>query len=171
MRERQESMYVYVRGRRWGKTTKTIEWVEQGKRVPHYPFWDRVIVTPTREEAIRLRDMLSKRALERGDADPQGLQYNRVYYAEEWQRAYVGRDWQGEIALDNAEWLFTQMFRQTPSLVTMTGRLLPDSVPATLPEWNKEEECDCTWTRCSSCPYGDDVPCACAGGPCGKCGG
>lgn len=130
---------VYIAGRRCGKTTKVIEWVEQGKRTPVYPFWTRVIVTPTAQEADRLRELLFTRAEARGAPTgllTEGLLYNQVYAAEEWRRAHIPRDWIGEIAIDNAEWLLQTMFRQPPSLITMTGTVVEDS--QTTPKGDKQ---------------------------------
>ncbi len=157
MRKRQESMGVFVGGRRGGKTTKCLEWLEQAKRVPQYPFWDRILLTPSLDEAQRLRVMLRRREEERnGPEAGSGLYYNLVYSFEEWRTARLGLGWQGEVAVDNAEWIIEREIGQRVSLMTMTGTLVTDGHT-------------CTWTRCNVCPRSEG-PCACSGGPCGECG-
>lgn len=126
-----DNMYVIVAGRRNGKTTKALEWLELGERVPQYPFWSRVLVTATQEQATLYRNLILKRA-EGQDSVDERLLYNKVYAAEEWRRAHIDYAWKGEIAIDNVEQLLQQMLRCSPSLITMTGQLLNDRDPRTI---------------------------------------
>ena len=101
-------MELIIGGRRYGKTIKALEWVEVGQRTSSYPFWDRVLLCTTSQEADRLRDDLLERAAARGEDNTWGLFYNRVYSVEEWARARVGRE-PVQLWLDNAD-LFLQMY-------------------------------------------------------------
>lgn len=124
-----DPMQVIVSGRRSGKTTKTLEWVKEARRVPHYPFWDRVLIVATFHEAQVLRIGLRQEAEEQG-IDESGLYYNLVYSIQEWKNAYIDPRWEGLVAIDNAEFILEQILRQRPALVTMTGVQLPDTNPS-----------------------------------------
>lgn len=119
--------YVVVTGRRCGKTTKCLEWLAGAKRVPHYPFWDRILLTFSPEEAQRIRVKLRTDAEEANLPDA-ALYYNLVYSFEEWRTAHLGSQWSGEVAVDNAEFIISQYFRQRQRLaiITITGTLVED---------------------------------------------
>lgn len=95
-------MEIIVGGRRCGKTEACLEWVDGAQRIKGYPFWDRVLLCVHQPEADRLRKELRKRAAERGETDPAGLIYNKVYYVEEWKTARVGAS-HVDLMLDNAD--------------------------------------------------------------------
>jgi hypothetical protein len=96
-------------GRGWGKTTKAIEWVKAGKRVPGYPGWSRILLVLSMEEANRLRN---------GPTAP--LDYRQVFYIEEWQRARRGRACPA-IAIDNLDIILFQMVGAPVDLITWGG--------------------------------------------------
>lgn len=81
-----DNMRVLIAGRRNGKTTAALDWLREAKRVSSYPFWDRVLLTMSLDEAQRLRIMLRKEAEEANIPDA-GLYYNLVYSFEEWRNA------------------------------------------------------------------------------------
>jgi 3-deoxy-D-manno-octulosonic-acid transferase len=76
-------MYVFIHGRRYGKTLAALEWAEQAQLLEQAPFWDRVIVTATKKEAERLRAELRKRAELRGDPEDPNLLDYKVQSGEE----------------------------------------------------------------------------------------
>lgn len=128
-----EGMDVIVCGRRHGKTTKILQWLKQARRVPEYPFWDRILIVPTTNRAQDLRIDLRQEAEAQG-IDDSGLYYNLVYSLEEWQRARLGVHWKGQVAVDDVDEILARALGQytTPVLVAMTGRLLHDRDPRTI---------------------------------------
>lgn len=95
-------MEIIIGGRRCGKTTKCLEWVDEAERVQGYPFWNRILLTVSQREADRLRQALRRRARARGERDSAGLIYNKVYCVEEWQRTRVGAE-EVKVMIDNAD--------------------------------------------------------------------
>src|SRR5262245_2985468 len=101
---------VITGGRRCGKTTKSLEWVEQGSRTDSYPFWSRVLVVVNAQEADRLRAELRRRYRSRRQFDiATDSVYNMVYCVEEWRRATFGRE-PVEIRVENADLVLYDMF-------------------------------------------------------------
>lgn len=90
-------MKVICRPRQAGKTTELIEWVRQGNAVPHYPFFDRVILVRSLNDGMRLRNHY-------------GLEFNQVYHLEDWQKARIVAD--VEVAIDNADDMLQYLVRQ-----------------------------------------------------------
>jgi hypothetical protein len=115
---------MIVGGRRSGKTTESLKWLKEAKRVDAYPFWDRVLLTFSTDEAQRLRIQLRREA-ERTGVPDSGLYYNLVYSFEEWRRAHLGSSWEGAVAVDNAEFILQKYLNhgQHLAIVTMTAKL------------------------------------------------
>jgi hypothetical protein len=113
---------LIISGRRCGKTTKCLEWVMGAERTDSYPFWDRVILCFTSQEADRLRGELRRRARSLRWSDQLvSLVYNMVYSCEEWKRAQVGRH-PVKVWIDNADLYLQQQFRGMVKGVTWTQR-------------------------------------------------
>jgi hypothetical protein len=100
-------MEIYTAGRQQGKTTYLIDWVREGIKTDSYPFWDRVILTYSIQEADRLRRKYK-------------LDYNQVYSTIEWTRSHIGPK-PVKLAIDNADILLSEMFgRNTVDIATFT---------------------------------------------------
>lgn len=107
---------LIIGGRREGKTTKLLEWLNGAQRRPYYPFWDRVLLVHTTDRAQHLRIGLRKDAELKGIEDS-SLYYNLVYSFEEWKGARLGGD--VEIAVDDVDLLINRYFGQTPRLIAL----------------------------------------------------
>ncbi len=110
----------YIAGRQQGKTTDLITWVKGGHKVSYYPYWDRVIITSSIQEANLIR-----RQLYRADS-VDGLEYNMVYHWEDWKNANHGTiRGRVEIGIDNVDFFLNRMlFINTSSTIvraTATG--------------------------------------------------
>jgi len=107
-------------GRRYGKTRKCLEWVlMDNEPTSNYPFWQKIILCISPQEAKRLRSELRRMARSRGVQDPNDLIYNMVYSTEEWNRAQIGRE-SVKVMLDNADLFLQQMFRGQLAGMTLT---------------------------------------------------
>jgi hypothetical protein len=121
-------MELIIGGRRYGKTTQALEWVDQAERIKGYPFWSRVLLVVNSHEADRLRKLLRDRAEARGEGDPAGLIYNKVYCVEEWKTAKVGAN-DVDVMLDNADLVLASLFNRRGSRLagaTWTARDQPE---------------------------------------------
>ncbi len=106
--------HLIIGGRRTGKTTKLLKWLEEAERRPYYPFWDRVLLVHTTDRAQHLRIGLRTEAELKGIIDA-SLYYNLVYSYEEWKGARLGGDVM--IGVDDVDFLISRYFGQTPSMV------------------------------------------------------
>jgi hypothetical protein len=106
--------HVILGGRRTGKTTHLLKWLEDAQRRSYYPFWDRVLLVHTTDRAQHLRIGLRKDAELKGVADS-SLYYNLVYSYEEWKGARLGGDVM--IAVDDIDFLISRYFGQTPKMI------------------------------------------------------
>ena len=104
-------MEVVVRPRRAGKTNELIEWVKQGEKRRAYPFWTRIILTYSMQEAERLRKTPAF-----------GLDYHQVFSAKEWRNRYRGTK-PLEVGVDNADILLRMFVDENITRVTMTGEV------------------------------------------------
>lgn len=81
--------------KRAGKTTKLALWVKEGERTDSYPGWTRIMLVPTIQEAVHVRNQFK--------LDP-----HQIFSYEEWRKAYHAA-FQGEahieVAVDRAETL------------------------------------------------------------------
>lgn len=107
-----DAVQVAVRPRRAGKTTEAVEWVMAGEPTDSYPFWTRVLLTPTIEAADQARRQFP------------ALDYRQVFAWSEWRSARLGAR-PVEVALDNADILIAQTIGQVARFVTITGRVTP----------------------------------------------
>jgi hypothetical protein len=109
-------MRIIHLGRRLGKTTRLIEWVERGKPTQMWPGWSRIILTPTMEEADTIRRTLRARG---GKADT----YRWVFSWGEWQRAQISaaQSLDLEVGIDNLDILLNNLIegRGTVKVVTL----------------------------------------------------
>jgi hypothetical protein len=101
-------MKVIVSSRRAGKTYKMVEWVKQGEKSIHYPYWTRIILAHNIAEADHLR-----REYE--------LDYHQVFSVDEWADRRRGSRHEPEIAVDNAEFLLTRILGSAIHQVSITG--------------------------------------------------
>lgn len=108
--------HLIIGGRRSGKTTKLLKWLEGAQRRPYYPFWDRVLLAHTTDRAQHLRIALRREAELKGVIDS-GLYYNLVYSYDEWKSIRLGGDVM--IGVDDVEFLINRYFGQTPSMIVM----------------------------------------------------
>lgn len=108
--------HLIIGGRRSGKTTKLLKWLEDAQRRPYYPFWDRVLLAHTTDRAQHLRIALRREAELKGIIDS-GLYYNLVYSYDEWKSIRLGGDVM--IGVDDVEFLINRYFGQTPSMIVM----------------------------------------------------
>jgi hypothetical protein len=129
-------MELFIGGRRSGKTTACLRWVEQATQTASYPFWDRVLLAVNKGEADRLRRLLRERAVDRGWTQPRlGLTYNMVYTVEEWGAAHLGIK-PVQVMLDNADLFLSDLFNRGGNrLIGFTA-----SGTATPADWEVEDE-------------------------------
>lgn len=120
-------MQYLIAERQEGKTTALVEWVKRGVRTSRYPGWSRVLICANMQRADLLRG---------GDPSdpnhPTGLEYQQVFYLEEWRKARI-TDPDVEIALDDADYILEEMLRKPIALVSLTGVVVanPGQVEAT----------------------------------------
>jgi hypothetical protein len=116
---------LIVGGRRAGKTEASLKWVEQAVPTSSYPYWSRVLLTVSLNEADRLRGVLKARARGRGwNSTMVGLCYNMVYSVYEWRKTTTGIE-PVELLLDNADMYLQEVigqYRHTLKVVTWTQR-------------------------------------------------
>lgn len=89
-------MHVIARGRQAGKTHDLVQWVLLGKPTNSYPFWSRVLLVPTIQQANDVRRLY------------QDLDYRQVFSVREWQNARLGSD-PVQVSIDNVEWLLQEI--------------------------------------------------------------
>jgi hypothetical protein len=99
---------VLVRPRQAGKTHALVQWVKEGEATNSYPFWSRIILTPSIEQAMRLRE------------EYEDLDYNQVFAWIEWSTMRRG-SLPVEVAVDNLDMIVAEHLRQAPAVVTWTG--------------------------------------------------
>ena len=92
-------MKVIAGGRGSGRTTKLVEWLKGGRRLESYPYWSRVVLTPTERQALWLRNEVIRRYL--GRPGPSGITH-AVFSIDQWLRAR-GSNPEVEVAIDNVE--------------------------------------------------------------------
>ena len=92
-------MFIIHKGRAEGKTTDLVRWVKEGKDTKSYPFWSRVILVHSLQEAQRMRKK----------GNEYGLDYTQVYSYQEWANAYKGL-LPVEVGIDNADILLQSLF-------------------------------------------------------------
>lgn len=88
-------MKVLYWPRRSGKTTKLALWVKEGERTDSYPGWNRVMLVPTAQEALHVRQQYK-------------LDSHQIFSFDEWRTAYARAfpaDARIEVAVDRAETL------------------------------------------------------------------
>jgi hypothetical protein len=103
-----------------GKTTKLIKWVKQGHEINTWPYWSRIIITHTMQNADLLRNTMRK---EHG-MDRIGLDYHQVFFLGEWQNRGQGAQRESvEVGLDNADLVLQEVLGDYTklSVVTATG--------------------------------------------------
>lgn len=100
-------MKIIVRPRQGGKTRELIRWVKEGKPTGSYPFWSRIILCHTFDEAQRLRTEGS-------------LEYRQVFSVREWRQSHIGPD-PMEIAVDNVDLVLMDYLGMMPSHITLNG--------------------------------------------------
>lgn len=105
-------MRVVVRGRRGGKTHRMVQWVLEGVKTGSYPFWNRVLVVSTINEADYLRRTWPE------------LDYRQVFSWDEWRKARLGA-LPVEVAVDNADQVLAGVLGQSVSAISVTGSVEP----------------------------------------------
>jgi hypothetical protein len=101
-------MKIIVQPRRAGKTYKLVEWVRQGKKSSDYPYWSRIMLVSNMMEAERIRNSYD-------------LDCHQVFTFDGWQHRYFLPTTEVEVAIDNAELIFTRMFNSDIRMISMTG--------------------------------------------------
>ncbi len=101
-------MKIIVQPRRAGKTYKLVEWVRQSEKLSDYPYWSRIMLVSNMMEAERIRNSYD-------------LDYHQVFTFDDWQHRYFSPTTEVEVAIDNAELIFTRMFNSDIRMISMTG--------------------------------------------------
>jgi hypothetical protein len=92
-------MTLIIRPRQTGKTTELAEWIKAGSAVTYWPYWDRVIVTFDRREALRVMQK-------------HGLKIGQVFSVDGWRRELqigYNRNRRPEVAVDNADMILMNL--------------------------------------------------------------
>lgn len=100
-------MKIDVRPRQAGKTYALVEWVREGVEDPTWPFWTRIIVTHSEDEARRIRRYYD-------------LDDHQVFCFRDWQGRYRYSAAAPEIAIDNLDLILSNLGIRA-DIVTMTG--------------------------------------------------
>ena len=119
---------LIVSGRQGGKTSQLIQWVMNGRSIPEYPGWSRIIVCCY---GIQQVITITKRLREATAGYPENAHtwdLRKAVWSLQDLNGATGRDWGNfEIAFDDVEAL---LYRQLPflgmvglGLLTITGRL------------------------------------------------
>lgn len=104
-------MEIIIGGRGAGKTIALLEWVLEGNKVPYYPGWDRIILTSTVEESMRLQRLLRESVLRvDGHHDPDGA--HRIYSYHEYQQGRFPNA-PVEYMIDDLEFLLQELLRRS----------------------------------------------------------
>jgi hypothetical protein len=114
----------YISERQEGKTEHLIEWVKQADKIRSYPFWNRIVLVSSIQEAIYFRRQLLTR--QEWDSSPDGLEYNMVYHLDDWNDMYSIRE-PVQIAIDNVEFFLNRLLFNTGGILvraTATGKVL-----------------------------------------------
>lgn len=96
-------------GHQTGKTEQLLDWVSQGEPSDSYPFWSRVIFTPTMAEADRLRKILR-------DRFPEHDAYRWVFFPADRPRFQMPLP---EIGVDRLEGFVAPLFPGPVSVFAM----------------------------------------------------
>jgi hypothetical protein len=95
-------MKYIIGARRSGKTTQLLEWVLEGHPRNTFPYWSRVIISFSHQEARRLRNILKQ-------ARPELDTQEWVFSVEEWQSERRGINPTGlMVAVDEASYILEQ---------------------------------------------------------------
>lgn len=92
-------MQVIVGDRQQGKTTRLVEWVNQGRKVNDYPGWSRIIVTVDKRRAVQ---MCKKYSL------PSDRVFSYTEYREHFRGRKIYRDL--EIGVDDLDTIVANQF-------------------------------------------------------------
>lgn len=118
---------VTILPRRMGKTSALVDWAENGVPLIHYPFWNRIILTPNMGQAEYIRkQILYPRHKPTTRLHLDGTPcvhdvYRWVFSWEEWTGASIGRSGEEiEIAIDNVDTLLIMMLRGKGSIKRIT---------------------------------------------------
>jgi hypothetical protein len=95
-----------------GKTETIIEWLLQGQSLPHWPFWNRVVICHTEIAAREVRERVGSRV-----ADP----YRTAYAPHDLPHVRFGPD--VAVAVDEAGLILCAVLRlsREPHIITITG--------------------------------------------------
>lgn len=106
-----EPLRIVAGDRRQGKTTRLVDWLQQGERIDRYPGRSRILLTSHEREAQRVRKEFA-------------LDYHQVYSLRDWTHRYRQGFSQGlEVAIDDAELILRETVgNQRLAIISTTGR-------------------------------------------------